>query len=277
MNNPALFDTGLHWLAVIIYAVATVFNAIGVVFRNDKAEKNSYYITAGAFLIHSIALVYRWIIAGHGPYMVRYEVLSSNAWIAMFLFFIFIKIFPRIRPASVVIFSATFLLIAISVFQNPALRKVPPTLNSIWLVLHVLFIKISLGTLLIALAFSIFFIMKKRTSVRWLDKLPDMETTDVYAYRFAGFGFIFWTNATISGAIWAYQSWGRFWGWDPIETWSLITWIFFGVYLHLRRFFGWKGEKAAYFFMLCFVISIISLFFVSLIETSIHSEYFTAE
>ncbi len=277
MNNPALIDTGLHWIAVIIYAIAAVYNAVGVIFNKEKAERRSYHIAVTGLLIHGIALVYRWIAAGHGPYMVRYEVLSSNAWVAMFLFFIFVKIFPKIRQASIIMFSATFLLIAISVFQNPALKKVPPTLNSIWLVLHVIFIKISLGTLLIGLAFSIFYVMKKRTGIHWLQRLPDIETMDAYAYRFAGFGFIFWTNATVSGAIWAYQSWGRFWGWDPIETWSLMTWIFFGIYLHLRRFFGWNGEKAAYFFMLCFVMSIISLFFVSLIETSIHSEYFTEE
>jgi len=274
MNSSILIDTGLHWTAVIVYAIAAVANAIGIIFRKDKAESTSYYIVIAGLLIHGVALVSRWVAAGHGPYMVRYEVLSSNAWVAMFLFLVFARLFPRIRPASIVMFPATFMLIAISLFYSAELRKLPPTLNSIWLVLHVIFIKISLATLLIALAFSIFYILKKRASYSWLQKIPDIETVDVYAYRFAGFGFIFWTNATLSGAIWAYQSWGRFWGWDPIETWSLITWIFFGIYLHLRRFFGLKGEKASYFFMLCFLLSIATLFFVPLIQSSIHSEYF---
>ncbi len=275
MDTTFLFETGLHWAAVIVYAAATVFNTSGVIFRKEKAEKTSYYLAAAGLIIHGTALLSRWAAAGHGPYMVRYEVLSSNAWVAMFLFLMFARIFPKIRPASIILFYATLMLIAISLFYSAEFRKLPPTLNSIWLVLHVLFIKISLGTLLIALAFSIFYILKKRSRAQWLERLPDMETLDVYAYRFAGFGFIFWTNATLSGAIWAYQSWGRFWGWDPIETWSLITWIFFGIYLHLRRFFGLKGEKAACFFMLCFILSIASLFFVPLIQSSIHSEYFT--
>lgn len=274
MDNALLLEAGLHWTTVIIYAIASTANASGVIFRKEKAERFSYYVVTAGLLMHGTALIVRWINAGHGPYMVRYEVLSSNAWVAVFLFLVFVRIFPLIRPVSIIVFPSAFFLIALGLFYSAELRKLPPTLNSIWLVLHVLFIKISLATLLIALAFSIFYILRKRAEYPWLEKLPDIDTIDVYAYRFAGFGFIFWTNATLSGALWAYQSWGRFWGWDPIETWSLITWIFFGIYLHLRRFFGLKGERASVFFILCFVLSIISLFFIPLIQSSIHSEYF---
>ncbi len=274
MSNYPTIDTALHWAAVVIYAMATVFNVSGLVFKKEKAERISYAMVIGGLLIHGLALVYRWIVTGHGPYMVRYEVLSSNAWIVLCLFLFFSRIYPKIRPVSILVFPSAFFMIALSVFQDTALRKVPPTLNSVWLVLHVSFIKIALGTLLVALAFSISYILKTRTSMQWLERLPDPEMVDIYAYRFAGFGFIFWTNAVLSGALWAYQSWGRFWGGDPIETWSLITWIFFAIYLHLRRFFGLKGEKAAYFFMLCFIVSMVSLFFVPLFQSSVHSEYF---
>ncbi len=276
MSSSFLLDTGLHWMAVVVYAGAAVLNSAGIIFKKEKAETASYALAVCGLLLHGIALISRWIEAGHGPYMVRYEVLSSNGWVAMFLFLIFLKIFPKIRTASIVMFPAAFFLIALSLFYSSELKKIPPTFNSIWLVLHVIFIKISLGTLLVALAFSIFYILRKRKHYDWFRRLPDIETIDTYAYRFAGFGFIFWTNATLSGALWAYQSWGRFWGWDPIETWSLITWIFFGIYLHLRRFFGLRGERAAYFFMLCFLLSIASLFFVPLLQSSIHSEYFTS-
>ncbi|MCL4477450.1 MAG: cytochrome c biogenesis protein CcsA [Nitrospirae bacterium] len=273
-ENPLIIDTSLHWTAVVVYVLAAVLNTYGVIFKKDKAERLSYFIVIAGLIIHGIALIYRWSVAGHGPYMVRYEVLSSNAWIALFLFLIFARAFPKIKPASIVMFPATFLLIAIGLFFNPEVRKLPPSLKSIWLVLHVIFYKIALGTILIALAFSVFYILKKRTGMIWLQRLPDIDTLDTYAYRFAGFGFTFWAIAMLAGSIWAYQSWGRFWAWDPVETWSLITWISFGIYLHLRRFFGWKGEKAAYFYILCFSLSLISIFFIPLIESSIHSEYF---
>lgn len=274
MNDPLVIDTTLHWAAVVIYVIATIANVIGLFFKKDGAERLSYWIAALGLVVHGAALLYRWNVAGHGPYMVRYEVLSSNAWAVLFGFLVLLRIFPRIRPVSIMIFPSTFLLIALSLFFNPGMRKLPPTLKSIWLVLHVIFYKISLTTILVALTFSVFLILKKRTNARWLDRFADLQALDTNAYRFAGFSFTFWAIAMLAGSIWAYESWGRFWGWDPIETWSLITWVFFGIYLHLRRFFGWRGEKAAYFYMLCFLLSIISLFFTSLIPSSIHSEYF---
>jgi cytochrome c-type biogenesis protein CcsB len=274
MNNTLYIETGLHWAAVIVYAIAILINSHGIIFHNEKTEKLSYGIVIAGLFSHGAGIIYRWTIAGHGPYMARYEVVSSDAWIALFLFLIFSKIYPKIRPASIIVFPVVLLTTGLALFFNPKINELPPALKSIWLVLHVGFIKVSLGTMLIALAFSIFYILKKNTEIKWLQRLPELETLDLYSYRFAGYGFTFWTITTLAGSIWAYQSWGRFWAWDPIETWALITWIVFGVYLHLRRFFGLKGEKAAYFYMVCFILSILSVFFVPLLESSVHSSYF---
>lgn len=274
MSNPLIIDTSLHWAAALIYIAATLANTYGLIFKKERAERISYFIVIAGMLVHGAALIYRWVIAGHGPYIARYEVLSSNAWVALFVFLIFSWFFPKIKPISIFIFPAAFLLIALGLFFNPEISKLPPSLRSIWLVLHVSFYEIVLATLLIALAFSIFYLIKKRRPGGWLERLPDLDSLDLYAYRFTGFGFTFWAIGMLTGSIWAYQSWGRFWGWDPIETWSLITWIAFGIYLHLRRFFGWKGEKSAYLYLVCFSLAIISLFFVSLLETSVHSVYF---
>jgi cytochrome c-type biogenesis protein CcsB len=273
MDNPIVIDISLHWAAVILYMLATVVNTYGLIFKKDGVEKASYFIVIAGLLIHGIVLVYRWNLTGHGPYTVKYEVFSSNAWMILFIFLIFSRIFPKIKPTSIFVFPSSFLLLAIGLSLNPEVKKLPPSLKSIWLIPHGIFYNIALGTILIAVTFSVFYILKKKTEIKWLQKLPDVETIDVYAYRFAGFGFIFWAIAVLSGSIWAYQSWGRFWAWDPVETWSLVTWIFFGIYLHLRRFFGWKGEKAAYFFILCFLISLVSVFFIPYIESSIHSSY----
>ena len=269
-----MIDVIIHWSAVVVYVIATIANSYGIIFKKQKAENMSYAIVLLGLLIHSTALVYRWHYSGHGPYMTRYEVLSSNAWVALVMFLIFTRIFQWIRQVSIIVFPSVFLLVALGLFTNPGIQKLPPTLRSIWLVLHVTFYKIALGTLLVALAFSVFIIFKKKMSGKWLQNLSNPDTLDLSAYRFAGFGFTFWAIGMLAGSIWAYQSWGRFWGWDPVETWSLITWIFFGIYLHLRRFFGWKGERAAYFFILCFLFSLATVFFTPLIESSIHSEYF---
>ena len=274
MNNPLAIETGLHWMAVMVYVLATLFTVYGVFFKKEKAERRSFYLAFAGLLIHGVAILYRWNIVGHGPYMARYEVLSADAWILMATFLITCRMFRVIRPLSVFIFPATFLIVALGLFCNPAINTLPPTFRSIWLILHVLFYKVATATIILAATFSFLYILKTRSSKKWLERLPALDIIDVYAYRFAGFGFTFWAIAMLTGSIWAYQSWGRFWGWDPIETWSLITWIGFGLYLHLRRFFRLRGEVAAYFYIACFIISLVAVFFLSFIDTSVHSEYF---
>lgn len=274
MDNPLLIDTAIHWVAIIIYVIATIANVYGLFFNNERAERASHLILLIGLAVHGSVLLYRWQYSGHGPYMTRYEIFSANGWIVLASYLVFTRLFPRIRMSSIVVFPASFLLIALSQFCNPGIQNLPPSLRSIWLVLHVLFYKIALGTLIIAFAFSILFIVKQRKNSDWLQKLPERETLDLFAYRFTGFGFVFWAIGMLAGSIWAYQSWGRFWGWDPVEIWSLITWGLFGIYLHLRRFFAWRGDKAAYFFIICFLVSIVAIFFTPLLESSIHVEYF---
>lgn len=278
MTSVLLTTTVLHWGAVSLYILGTIANSWGLIFQRPGAERAAAYCMLPGLLVHGLALLLRWLDSGHGPYLVKHEVLSSDAWLALGLFLLVARFLPMVKPASLIVFPAVFLLVAISLFLNPAMQELPPTLRSIWLVFHVAFYKIALATLLIALAFSIFFIMKFRLPApawAWLGRLPDLAGLDLLAYRFTSFGFVFWGIAMLSGSIWAYQSWGRFWGWDPVETWSLITWLGFGLCLHLRRFFQWTGERAAYLVVLCFGLSLISLFFTALIESSVHSAYFS--
>jgi ABC-type transport system involved in cytochrome c biogenesis permease subunit len=153
-------------------------------------------------------------------------------------------------------------------------RSLPPTFATVWLVFHISFYKIALATLLIALAFSVFLLARGWSAAEWLARLPEPDKLDLYAYRFTGFGFVFWGIAMLAGSIWAYNSWGRYWGWDPVETWSLITWLLFGIYLHLRRFFRFGGRTAAWFLIFCVGVSLVALFVTSHMGSSIHAEYF---
>jgi len=275
VNDQVAIYVAVNWLAVFCYVLATVANAGGVLFRKESLERRSYWAAWLGLGVHTAAIAYWWRMVGHGPYMAPSEVLSSDAWITMVVFLVFMRFFPRIRPASVVVLPAVFLMIALANFYNPGIRSLPPTFGSIWLVLHISFYKISLGTLIIALAFSIFFLLQNRPAPSaWMLRLPDLDSIDLYAYRFAGFGFIFWTIGMLAGSIWAYRSWGRYWGWDPVETWSLITWVIFGIYLHLRRFFRMNGGKAALFFIFGFLTALVALFVTSHMGTSIHGEYF---
>ena len=150
----------------------------------------------------------------------------------------------------------------------------PPTFTGVWLVLHVCFYFVAFAAALLSLAYAAGHILT-RTRPDVPPRPLDPATFDRESYRFAGLTFAFWGVGMLTGAVWAYYSWGRFWGWDPVETWSLVTWIVYGLYLHARRFYGLKGRRAALLLLLGFALAVGSLFFTSLLTTSLHSEYFS--
>ena len=126
-----------------------------------------------------------------------------------------------------------------------------PALNSPWLVIHVIAAIISGGVFLlsnvIAGAYLYLDAMESKGERKpWAKRLPDLETLDQLSYRLVAFVFPLWTFAVIAGAIWAEAAWGRYWGWDPKETWAFITWVAYAAYLHARVTVGWRGKRAAW-------------------------------
>jgi cytochrome c-type biogenesis protein CcsB len=102
-------------------------------------------------------------------------------------------------------------------------------------------------------------------------RLPDATALDSLAHKVIAFAFPLWTFAVIAGAIWAEQAWGRYWGWDPKETWSFVTWVFFAGYLHARATQGWRGRRAAIIAVLGFVALVFNLVVVNLVVSGLHS------
>jgi cytochrome c-type biogenesis protein CcsB len=101
--------------------------------------------------------------------------------------------------------------------------------------------------------------------------LPASAVLDRLAYRTIAFGFPIWTFAVIAGAIWAEQAWGRYWGWDPKEVWSFITWVVFAAYLHARATVGWRGRRAAVIAVVGFAALVFNLYAVNLVISGLHS------
>jgi len=275
MKGSFALVTGIHWGAVVLYVVATVMVVVGQYFQKPLLARRGLWVALPGLVLHGAGLLIWWRMVGHGPYIDRFEVLSSNAWILLAAFLVFSIPFPRLVTAGVVVLPASFILVALGLFFNPEMKTLPPTFRSVWLVLHIIFYKIAFSAIIIAFAFSLFYLLIRRGRLQKLSRsLPDLPGIDSYAYRFAGLGFTFWAIGMLAGSIWAYQSWGTFWNWDPVQTWSLVTWAVFGIYLHLRRFFSWQGERASWLFVVCFALTLVSLFLTPLFESSIHAEYF---
>jgi cytochrome c-type biogenesis protein CcsB len=151
-----------------------------------------------------------------------------------------------------------------------------PALHSTWLVIHVTAAIIASGAFCFGGVVSIAYIVQERAERvapggRLSRVLPPARSLDAIAYRVIAFTFPLWTFAIIAGAIWAENAWGRYWGWDPKETWAFITWVIFAAYLHARATAGWRGRNAAFIAITGFVALTFNLFVVNLFITGLHS------
>jgi cytochrome c-type biogenesis protein CcsB len=139
---------------------------------------------------------------------------------------------------------------AVAVLYRPSAPLVP-ALKSTWLAIHVSAAIISGGVFLLANTVAATYLILERIEEKgprpiWAQRLPDLDFLDQLSYRLVAFVFPLWTFAIIAGAIWAESAWGRYWGWDPKETWAFITWVAYAAYLHARVTVGWKGRRAAW-------------------------------
>ena len=176
---------------------------------------------------------------------------------------------------------------------------VVPALNSYWKWIHVTSVSISSSILLVSGAASVGYLLRGRLersgrleatnptdpgsfaseggaavpvrSRSLLSVLPSMITLDRIAYRTAIVGFPLFTFAVIAGAMWAEVAWGRYWGWDPKETCSFVTWVCYAAYLHARSTAGWRGRRAAWICVLGFAAMLFNLFFVNMVVSGLHS------
>ena len=146
-------------------------------------------------------------------------------------------------------------------------------LATIWLFIHATFATAAVGFFLVAAGSSTMWLwkLKKNISSNIDNLLPKPEIFDENTFRNISIGFLFYTVMVISGSIWANNSWGRYWGWDPIETWSLITWFVYAIYLHLHYAFPKaRGKFSAWYSILAVFFAVFSLWGVGMLYDTIH-------
>ena len=229
---------------------------------------------ATAFLL--IGLVLRGVWAGRAPWGNMYE--FSLAWtFGILAVFLVVSSRRDIRwlGLPVVFLSILSLGLAVTVLYTEAAQLVP-ALRSWWLIIHVASAIICGGAFTVAAAISSMYLWRERAERKGrvtgiVASLPDASRLDTLAYRILAFAFPLWTFAVISGAIWAEYAWGRYWGWDPKETWAFITWVIYAGYLHARSTAGWRGRRAAYISLLGFASFLINYFGVNIFVNSLHS------
>ncbi|MHC5903648.1 c-type cytochrome biogenesis protein CcsB [Streptomyces sp. S6] len=183
----------------------------------------------------------------------------------------------------IVIAALLILGLAVTVLYT-ASEQLVPALHSYWLGIHVAAMTVCAGVFCAGFAVTVSYLAQDSRERRLataadrgsrldgiLERLPAAANLDRLSYRLNALVFPLWTFAVVAGAIWAESAWGRYWGWDPKETWSFITWVTYACYLHARSTAGWKGRKAAYLALAGFACVLFNFYGVNLFVTGKHS------
>lgn len=262
----------LFTVAMILYLASMVLYFVFFVMKKEKPGKIADCIMAIAFVLHTAAMVTRGIGAGRLPLTNQYEFATSFAWGICLCYLIFLWKY-KFRALGTFVTPVIFLIIGYAAMQSREVRELMPALRSNWLAIHVSSAIISYGAFGVSFAVSLMFLFRQKmqNNAFWNEHIPEQQKLDLISYRAVSLGFLFLSFVIVSGAIWAERAWGSYWSWDPKETWSLVTWIIYAIYLHLRISRGWKGKSAAVFAAVGFVCVIFTYIGVNTLLPGIHS------
>ena len=258
----------------------------GVVAAEPKRPLDERVGTAGLALVYVgigfllACIVLRGLATTRVPWGNMYEFINLTCFSGLIAAAVMLRR-PQYRALWVFVLVPVLILLTVSgrwLYTNAA--PVMPALQSYWLPIHVSVVSIGSGVFLVAGVASILFLLKmsplgrpgsEDALARMVQRLPDAQTLDRIAYRTTIFAFPVFGFGVIFGAIWAEEAWGRYWGWDPVETWAFITWVIYAAYLHARATAGWRGARAHYIQLLGFASLVTNMLIVQIFITGMHS------
>jgi cytochrome c-type biogenesis protein CcsB len=267
-------------IVTFIYGAAAFFYLAAWVFQKRAPEKIATW-TALIGLIGNLAgIVLRWLESyrlgfGHAPLSNLYESLVFFAWAIMAIYLIVERKYEN-RILGAFTTPLAFLAMAyasLSPNVSDRIQPLMPALKSNWLIAHVITCFIGYASFAIAFGISLMYLAKQRDTGNHkplLSRFPKSGILDELNHQMVMFGFLFLSIGIITGAVWANSAWGRYWGWDPKETWSLITWLIYATLLHARLMRGWHGKRIAYLSIAGFLAVLFTYFGVNLLP-GLHS------
>jgi cytochrome c-type biogenesis protein CcsB len=250
----------------------------------SRAGRFALALTGLGWLVHLSSIVARGFAAHRVPWGNMYEFSSCAAFVAVtaFLLLVFRGYVERSLGAFVMLPVVLYLGLAATKLYTAA-GPLVPALNSYWIKIHVAAAITASGAFLLSGVVALLYLLKARYDealaarksprfpVSLGSQLPAAQVLDRVSYVVIAFAFPVWTFAIIAGAIWAESAWGRYWGWDPKETWSFITWVLYAGYLHARATAGWKGRKAAWVAVAAATALVIDYYVVNIFVVGLHS------
>ena len=263
-----------------IYGFAGFLYIFAWVFKKPAVGKMATWVAILGLTGNATGIGLRWVESyqlgfGHAPLSNLYE---SLVFFAGCITLIYLVIERRFANQVIGAFSAplaclTMAYASLSPNISDRIQPLIPALKSNWLIAHVVTCFIGYGAFAVAFGVSLMYLFKQSepdATAGMIGRLPTLEALDELTHQLIVFGFLFLCVGIITGAVWANSAWGRYWGWDPKETWSLITWFVYATLLHARLTRGWRGRRIAYLSIIGFAAVLFTYFGVNLLP-GLHS------
>lgn len=273
------FSLHLYFTAMVLYVGAMFFYFAYFAYRREGLRWLGLTLAVPGAAVHLGAIISRGFADGHYPLANMYEYSSMFALVAVAAYLLMTVRYPVASlGGGVALFVVVALMgIGYGLYQSP--EPLVPALQSYWLKIHVSSMMASSGILVSSFVFAALYLVKDRSAnaKSWLSgsaiaaRLPSLETLDRLTFRAILLGFPIWTFGTMAGAIWGEHAWGRWWGWDPKETWAAITWIVYAIYLHAHGLRAWRGRRTALIATAGFLSIMVTLYAVNLWIVGLHS------
>jgi cytochrome c-type biogenesis protein CcsB len=271
----AQWETALFTGVFLSYFVASCLYIAHLVLVSERWGKMGTVVTFVGFGFNTAAMIVRTMLAGHAPFANMYE-FGISFVCGLVLFYLYLEYRHQSRSIGVFVLPVAFLLSGVfSAFYQEA-RPLMPALKSNWLLAHVFTAVVAYGALAISFAVALMYLWKAALEESnalgaLTEVLPSLPVLDQIANRAIAFAMPFLTLLIITGAVWAEYAWGTYWRWDPKETWSLITWLVYAIYLHGRLAYGWQGRKAMKWAIFGFVVVLFTFIGVNVLLPGLHS------
>ncbi|NOX32687.1 MAG: c-type cytochrome biogenesis protein CcsB [Deltaproteobacteria bacterium] len=265
MNSSFILSvtTFVYGAAGFIYLAVWIFNI-----------KSMERLATGTVIIgicgNIAGLLFRWkesydLGIGHAPLSNLYESLVFFALVIAVLYLVLEKKY-NLKTIGAFALPMAFISMAYASLSpkiGEVIQPLLPALKSNWLIAHVITCFIGYAAFALAFGIGLMFLVtlsEKTYHQGLLSRVPEKKILDELMHKMVMFGFLFLTGGIISGAVWANSAWGRYWGWDPKETWSLITWFIYATLLHVRFMKGWRGKRIAVFTIIGFIAVLFTYF-----------------
>lgn len=265
------FERQLVFVAVALLVAATLVQVAGV-----ALGRNTYRPTSGLYLgvvaVLGAAIAGRWYREGQGPFLTLYDILLSNLFSLALVFLLVSVAIPALRSGTLVV---TPLLLVLGVWLtgvSEIAAPLPGAFDNAWLWVHVLSGKLFLGLNLAATAAaSVMLLQRNPLRGRLATLTPEPQQTEQMIWALFFLSFICHSVMLVAGAVWAHSAWGRYWSWDPLETWTLVTWLMLGGILHARVTFRNLSQRTGHALMLAaFVVAFLTFFGVPFLSIAPH-------